>query len=67
MGETPVAIEAHIAEKRAELGRNLEQIEQRVRRTVDWRRHAREHPDVVIGIAFGVGMLLGLIPAVRGK
>ncbi len=65
MGDTPVAIEAHIAEKRAELGRNLEEIEQRVRGAVDWKRQARDHPDLVLAIAFSVGRLLGMIPALR--
>jgi ElaB/YqjD/DUF883 family membrane-anchored ribosome-binding protein len=67
MGETPVEIEAHIAEKRAELGRDLEQIEQRVRQAVDWREQARQHPNAVLAIGFGVGLLLGLTPNLRRR
>ena len=63
--ETPVAIETHIAEKRAELGRDLSEMERRGRKAADWREQARRHPDVVLAGAFGLGMLLGLIPRVR--
>ncbi len=62
MGQTPVEIETHIAEKRAELGRDLEEIEKRVRVAVDWRQQVREHPNAALAIGFGVGMLLGLTP-----
>ena len=65
MGETPTEIEAHIAEKRAELGRDLQEIEHRVREAVDWREQARRHPNAVYAAAFGIGMLLGFFPAIR--
>ena len=67
MGETPVAIEAHIAEKRAQLGRDLSEIERRVRKAADWREQVRQHPDVVLGAAFGLGMILGMLPGGRPR
>ena len=67
MGETPVEIEAHIAAERAELGRNLEQIEQRVRVAADWREQARQHPTAALALGFGLGVLLGLTPAMRRR
>ena len=67
MGETSGQIEAHIAAERAELGRNLGEIEQRVRRTMDWRQQVRQHPNAALAIGFGVGMLLGFMPALRRR
>jgi ElaB/YqjD/DUF883 family membrane-anchored ribosome-binding protein len=67
MGETPVEIEAHIAEKRAELGRDLQEIEHRVREAVNWREQARRHPNAALAIGFGVGVLLGLTPSLRRR
>jgi len=67
MGETPVEIEAEIATKRAELGRDLQEIEQRVRAAMDWREQARRHPAAALALGFGVGVLLGLTPNLWGQ
>jgi hypothetical protein len=61
MGETTDEIESHIESTRENLGSNLQELEQRVKSATDWRQHFRNNPLMMIGAAFGGGVLLALI------
>jgi len=61
MDEKPDQIIDHIEAKRDELGRNLSELESRVRETTDWRTHYERNPMLVLGAALGGGILLGTI------
>ena len=54
-------IKHHIDETRAELGRNLSELEDRVRQAVDWRAYFEQDPFKVLAMAFGAGLLLGFV------
>lgn len=59
MDERSDQIVDHIERQRNELGRNLDELQNKVRDAADWRSHFDKHPAVMIGIALGGGMLLG--------
>ena len=61
MGETSQQIEESLRAERASLDHNLRELEGRARQAVDWREHYRKHPGVAVGLAFGAGMLMGLM------
>ena len=60
MGENTNQIEQEIREKRANLGRNLDELEDKARELADWRTHYRNHPGWFLGAAFGAGVVLGM-------
>ena len=55
--------------ERTALDRNLHELEDRARQAADWRTHHRNHPGVTVSLAFGAGVLLGLmsIPSASGR
>jgi hypothetical protein len=53
-------IERHLDRERAVLLANLEELENRVRSVVDWRRRYRSNPSLWIGVAFVGGLLMAL-------
>lgn len=57
MGNTSQQVK-HIDETRSELGRNVNELERRVRRTFDWRTQFERRPFTSLGIVFGAGVLL---------
>jgi hypothetical protein len=57
------SIQRHIYHEREELRSNLEELEDRVRSVVDWRRHFDNSPVLWLGCAFGGGLLLALAAA----
>ena len=61
MGEKPDQIERHICEERSQLGEDLHELQQRVRTAVDWRVQVEQRPWVMVGAAFGGGLLLSLL------
>jgi hypothetical protein len=61
MGQATNQIEAHIADTRAELGANLQELEHKVKKATDWKHHFRANPFTIMGFAFGTGMLLAAI------
>ena len=61
MDEKPDQIMNHIEAQRHELGRNLNELETRVRRTTDWRAQFDRNPMLMMGVALGGGLLLGTI------
>lgn len=52
-----------IETERDRLGRNLNELETRVRRVTDWRAQFDNNPMLMIGAALGGGVLLGAIVA----
>lgn len=64
MGETPNQIEGHIRETRNDLSEQLNELQEKVKSTVDWRVQFQERPMVMIALAFGGGILLSaLLPS----
>ncbi|HEX3371501.1 MAG TPA: hypothetical protein VHS08_03225 [Candidatus Acidoferrales bacterium] len=61
MGEKTDEIEQHIGEQRRELGRNLNELQQKVKDSVNWRSQFEQHPAAMLGIAVGSGLLLSAI------
>ena len=61
MDEKSDEILNHIESQRNELGRNLEELETRVKRTADWRTHYENNPMLLLGAALGGGILLGAL------
>jgi len=65
MDQKPDQIINHIEAQRGQLGRNLNELEARVKRTTDWRAQFDRNPMLVMGVALGGGVLLGSIVAGR--
>ena len=59
MDEKPDQIIGHIEAQRHELGRNLNELENRVRATTNWRTYFDKNPVMAMGVALGGGILLG--------
>jgi hypothetical protein len=58
MGETTDQIETHLESRQDALRSNLEELEQKVKSVTDWRHQFRSNPGLMLGLAFGGGMLL---------
>jgi hypothetical protein len=58
---TPGQIKQAIDLERAELGRNLERLQDKVKTTIDWREQFRRNTMTMLGIAFGGGLLLSAL------
>ena len=61
MGENTSQIEQEIRAERSELGRNLRELETKARDLADWRTHYQTHTSLFLTVAFGGGVLLGLL------
>lgn len=61
MGEDTRQIAQVIRAERHDLGRNLDELQQQAKALTDWRTHYRRHPGTSLGLAFGSGMILGLL------
>jgi hypothetical protein len=59
MDEKPDQIMSHIETQRDQLGRNLNELESRVKSAADWRVQFNKNPMLMMGVALGGGMLLG--------
>jgi len=59
MDEKPDQIIGHIEAQRDQLGRNLNELEHKVRRSTDWRTYYDRNPMLILGAALGGGVLLG--------
>jgi len=51
--------EAEIAETRERLALSVMALEQEITRAVDWREWIRRRPGPALGLAFGLGWLIG--------
>jgi len=58
MGQATNQIEAQIEDRRADLGSNLRELEQKVKSVTDWKHHFQQNPMMLLGAAFGGGILL---------
>ncbi len=58
MGETASQIENFIENKREDLGANLAELQNKVKSATDWRGQFRNNPMMMVGVAFGGGILL---------
>jgi hypothetical protein len=58
MGQATSQIEAHIEDRRADLGSNLRELERKVKSITDWEHHFQKNPMTLLGVAFGGGILL---------
>ncbi len=67
MGETADQIERYIREQRNELGRNLSEIQRRVKNSFDWRAQFEQRPMTMIGIALGGGILLSALAGPKSR
>ncbi|RPI28264.1 MAG: hypothetical protein EHM61_05755 [Acidobacteria bacterium] len=67
MGQRSDEIKKHIDNQRSELSENLEQLEERVKSTTDWRAQVERRPMTALGIAFGGGLLLGAMIPTGGR
>lgn len=67
MGERTEQIEREIAQERDNLGRNLNELERRVKSVADWRAQFDRHPMAMIGLAFGGGLILSAMLGENGE
>ncbi len=67
MGQRSDEIKKHIDTQRSELSENLEQLEQRVKSTTDWRAQFDKRPMVMLGVAFGAGLLASTLIPMGGR
>jgi hypothetical protein len=65
MGEEPDQIERHICDERNQLGEDIHELQQKVRTAVDWRAQVNQRPWVMLGAAFGGGLLLSVLFSAR--
>jgi hypothetical protein len=52
-----------IESQRDALGRNLDELEHRVKETTDWRKQFDRNPMLLMGAALGGGIMLGAMTA----
>jgi hypothetical protein len=67
VGQRSDEIKKHIENQREQLGENLEKLEERVRNSTDWRTQYNRHPWAAVGLAFGGGLLLGVVTTGRRR
>jgi hypothetical protein len=67
MGQTSDQIKSEIDSQRQQLGANLQQLEEKVRTTVDWRAQFSEHPMPAVGLAFAAGFALSALMPRGGR
>jgi hypothetical protein len=68
MDERADQIEQDIHKTRADLSDNLNELEEKVRSTFDWRTQFQERPMTMLAVAFGGGMLASaLLPSRRRR
>ena len=66
MVNTTMEIKRQIAEEKTQLGENLNELETRAKDLVDWRARFRKDPKLMLGVAFGGGLLLSRMLGGRG-
>jgi ElaB/YqjD/DUF883 family membrane-anchored ribosome-binding protein len=57
--EGHVALPSQVQASRQQIRDSVELLEHRLQERLDWRAWVRNHPVEAVGIAFGVGVLLG--------
>lgn len=61
MGQATSQIEAQIVGARAELGANLQELEQKMKSATDWKYHFRSNPMPMLGVAMGGGLVMAAL------
>jgi hypothetical protein len=61
VGQTSGEIREQIDQQREQLGQSLQDLELRVKETVDWRAQFEQRPMAGLGMAFGAGFLLAML------
>ena len=61
MGEKPAQIEHEIEIRRERIGRNIQDLQDRVADMKDWRKQFQRRPGAFMGLAFGVGVMVSLM------
>ena len=61
MAQTTDELRQQIEARRTRIARDINELEHRVRKTVDFREQFRRHTGVFLGSAFGAGLLLGIV------
>ena len=61
MAQTTDEIRQHIEARRGRLAQDINELEYRVRQTVDFKEQFRRHTGAILGSAFGAGLLFGLL------
>jgi hypothetical protein len=65
VGENTNQIEQEIRARREDLGRNLNELEDKARDLADWRTHYRNHSGAFLSVAFSAGVVLALAAVPR--
>jgi hypothetical protein len=60
MAEDPNALAVQIQGQRAKLGHHVQELEERLRETTDWRNYVRRRPFAMLASAFGLGLGIAL-------
>ena len=58
MGQRADQIENELQRERNALGKNLEELELRVKSVGDWRKQFEHHPNLFLGVAFAGGIAI---------
>lgn len=58
METNPQEIERELSQERTALGQNVAELEHRAKDAVDWRKQFDKSPGLLLGLAFGGGLLL---------
>lgn len=66
MAESADEIAARIRRKRERLRENLAELEGKVRAVTDWRQQVRSNTGLMLGLAFGAGLVLSAALNTRG-
>jgi hypothetical protein len=67
MGQNSSEITRDIRQTRAELGSNLQELENKVKELADWREQFQKNPFLMIGLAVGGGLLLSSLGERRAR
>jgi hypothetical protein len=58
VAEEPNQIKRHIDATRRELGKNMHELENRMKEATDWHTYVNKSPMTALGVAFGGGVVL---------
>jgi hypothetical protein len=61
VGENTGQIVQALRAERHDLGRNLDELQEHAKALADWRTHYRRHAGASLAVAFGGGVVLGLL------
>jgi hypothetical protein len=65
MDQTTDEIRRHIEARRGELAQDINELEYRVKDTMDWQSQFRRHAGTILGLAFAAGLLFAFMTGSR--